>query len=330
MSPRSGPAAALFSLLVLVSGCGGGGAATPAPAPSPAPAPAPAAPKPAAADQAGQTDDPSDPPWLREIAPKRIVYSVPGMEQIAPRKKDIEYKQAGSEALTMDVWAPAKAGPRPAIVFIHGGPVPAGLRVPPKEWGVYLSYGQLAAASGFVGVTFNHRFHDYDRVGDALADVRDLVAYLRSHAGELGIDGERICLWAFSGGGSFLSAGLGPSAPPIRCLVSFYGRLDVQVQRAEFPASVSDETLRDASPVHHLASGKRIPPMLIGRAGKDAPEINATVDAFIAEARRRKAPLQVLEHPTGQHAFDILDDDDKTREIIAAAMRFVASHLERR
>jgi len=26
-----------------------------------------------------------------------------------------------------------------------------------KDWGVYVSYGQLAAATGFVGVTFNHR-----------------------------------------------------------------------------------------------------------------------------------------------------------------------------
>jgi dipeptidyl aminopeptidase/acylaminoacyl peptidase len=59
----------------------------------------------------------------------------------------------------MDVYRPREIGPDvrlPAIVFVPGGPIPRDM-LPPREWGFFISYGELAAASGFAGVTFNHR-----------------------------------------------------------------------------------------------------------------------------------------------------------------------------
>jgi acetyl esterase/lipase len=291
---------------------------------------APAAPvTPAAPAAAAATDvepERSDPEWLTGMLPLRIVYSVPGMDKLVA-KKDVVYKQAGALRLTMDVWSPAQAGPRPAIVFVHGGPIPGNLRTQPKDWGVYISYGQLAAASGFVGITFNHRLYGLDRVADAQADVVDLVAKIRADAAALGIDRDRICVWAFSGGGPLLSATFDGKLPGVRCAVSFYGILDRRPQRDETPASISDEVLQQLSPVWHMAAGHRVPPMLIARAGKDAPAINATVDDFVREAKAHNAPVQVIEHPTGRHAFDALDNDDRSREIIAAAMSFIAAQL---
>jgi acetyl esterase/lipase len=271
----------------------------------------------------------SDPDWLVEMLPRRIVYAVPGMAERSATK-DVVYKQAGASALTMDVWSPAQAGPRPAIVFVHGGPIPGDLRTQPKDWGVYVSYGQLAAASGFVGITFNHRLHGLDRIADAQADVVDLVGYLRANAARHGIDRDRVCLWAFSGGGTLLSAAFGDQLAGVRCLVSFYGLLDRRPERADIPASISDEALQQLSPVHHVAAGHRVPPMLIARAGKDAPQINATVDAFVREAKTRNAPVQVIEHPTGRHGFDTLDNDDRSRAVIAEAIQFITTQLDAR
>ena len=306
--------------MFVAAGCGGAAAREASP-----PATEPPAAR-AAADE-GEESDPN-PPWLRELAPRRILYSVPGMDAAVPRK-DIAYKQVDGAELTMDLWAPAGGGARrPVIVFIHGGPVPPKLAITPKDWGVFVSYGQLAAASGFAGVTFNHRLHSPGQFADSQQDVMDLIAYLRDHAGELGIDADRMCLWGFSGGGALLSAGMREGAPKVRCLVSYYGVLDRRPQRAEVPASITDQTLADLSPVHHVTAGRRIPPMLIARAGKDAPAINQTVDAFIREARTRKAPVQVIEHADGQHGFDILDDVPRTGEVIAETMRFVSAQLK--
>jgi acetyl esterase/lipase len=248
------------------------------------------------------------------------------MEHVTARR-DVAYKRSDTRALTMDVWSPKQAGPRPAIVFVHGGPVPSNLRTEPKDWGVYRSYGQLAAASGFVGITFNHRLYGLDQVTNAQADVVDLVRHLSAHAAEYGIDPDRICLWAFSGGGSLLSAAFGDQLPGVRCVVSFYGLLDRRQERAEIPPSITDEALQMLSPVYRVGAGHRFPPMLIARAGNDAPAINATVDELVRNAKARNALVQVIEHATGRHAFDILDDDDRSREVIVEALRFVASHL---
>jgi acetyl esterase/lipase len=266
-----------------------------------------------------------DPPWVAGAAAAKIVYAVPGMEQ-ATATKDVVYKRAAPYTLALDVWSPKQAAPRPAIVFVHGGPVPDNLRTEPKDWSIFQSYGQLAAASGFVGITFNHRLYGLDKIADAYADVIDLVQHVQANAAKYGVDPDRICLWAFSGGGALVAAAFGNRLPGVRCVVSFYGVLDRRPQRKAIPASISDATLQELSPVYRVAAGHPMPPMLIGRAGKDAPEINATVDDFVREAKARNAPVQVIEHPTGQHAFDVRDDDDRSREIIAEAVKFIALH----
>src|SRR5215510_3974670 len=71
-----------------------------------------------------------DPEWLRPRLPKRIVYAAPRMERIKTRK-DVVWKRVDGLELKLHVYA-APAGrpnkPLPAVVFIHGGPIPSNLR----------------------------------------------------------------------------------------------------------------------------------------------------------------------------------------------------------
>jgi len=88
---------------------------------------------------------------------KRIFFQVPGMAECA-RSRHI-YREEGGQPLTMDVYAPRAPTfdrPAPAVLFVHGGPIPPQI-TPPTEWGIFQSYGELMAACGFVGVTFDHR-----------------------------------------------------------------------------------------------------------------------------------------------------------------------------
>jgi dienelactone hydrolase len=124
-----------------------------------------------------------------------------------------------------------------------------------------------------------------------------------------------------------LSAAFDDQLPGVRCVVSFYGVLDRRPERADTPASISDDVLQQLSPVWHVTAGHRVPPMLIARAGQDAPAVNTTVDDFVRAANARGAPVQVIEHATGRHGFDVLDDDDRSREVITAAIRFVTEQL---
>jgi hypothetical protein len=51
------------------------------------------------------------------------------------------------------------------------------------------------------------------------------------------------------------------------------------------------------------------------------------VDRFIHEAIARNAALEIITHPGGQHGFDILDDDARSRAIIQRTLFFLKTHL---
>jgi len=269
---------------------------------------------------------PQDPPWLKEFAFKRIVYSVPEMTRVKVAKNQI-YKRASSEELKMDVYSLPGKQRRPAVIFIHGGRIPRNLLTTPKDWGAYVSLGQLVAASGFVGVTFNHRFYAWESLADSQSDVMDLISYVRDNAESLGVDKDRIILWALSAGGIFLSQPLQQSPPYIRSIVAYYSELDLQNQRKAAPASVTDETLREFSPVHHLGNKERnVPPIFIARAGLDDKELNDGIDRFVQLALSRNLTVEVVNHATGHHAFDIEDNNDRSREIIKRTIEFIKTH----
>ena len=194
--------------------------------------------------------------------------------------------------------------------------------------GAYVSYGQLAAASGFVGITFNHRFYGWDMkaLTDARSDVIDAIAYIRSNAERLGIDKDRICLWALSAGSLFLGPAITDAPAYIRCMVFYYAIMDLEPLRKERPA-ITDEVTREFSPRYRLAgASKAFAPIFIARAGRDEPGLNVAVDSFIQEAVSRKATLDFSNHAEGQHGFDVLDNNERTREIIKRTLEFIKAH----
>jgi dienelactone hydrolase len=282
---------------------------------------------PALTDKARKMPKPMPP--FEEMTRLRVVYTLPGMDT-ASVQRNVPYKMVGEPPapLGMDVYTPLamdKAERRPAVIFVHGGPVPLGPSV--KDWSVFVSWGQLAAASGFVGITFNHRFNSAQLAPEADKDVADLVAYVRKNAADLGVDRDRMAIWAFSGGGLFLARWVGEPPLFVRALVSYYAVLDIREPPSGQPDKLSSEVRAQLSAVARLATATRPVPLLIARAGQDNPFINGTVDAFVAEALKQNLPFELLNHPDGRHAFDILDDDTRSREIVARTLAFLKSNL---
>jgi acetyl esterase/lipase len=241
-------------------------------------------------------------------------------------ERGIVYRRDDGEDLLMDVYRSRDlaAGERlPAIVFVPGGPIPRGM-LPPREWGFFISYGELAAASGFAAVVVNHRLHALTDYITAQNDVTAAVAYVREHGGALGIDSDHIAVWAFSGGGPLLSEYIRERPPQIRCLLAFYAVLDLRalITPDADPARV-DHIVR-LSPAAHLAGAAL--PIFVARAGLDAM-VNGSLDGFVAEALSKNVPLELMNHPSGPHAFDVLDDDARSRQIIARALEFVRNHI---
>jgi acetyl esterase/lipase len=265
---------------------------------------------------------------FREIVMMPVVYKVPGMDQVKVQK-DLKYTNVDDPNLKMDVYIPpglASNARRPAVVFIHGG---AGAEYKPKDWGFYISWGKLIAASGMVGVTFTHRLgYPKPMLAQASSDVTDAINYIRKNADSLNIDKDRICLAAYSAGGPMLILAMRNAPEYVRCLVAFYAFMDVQ-QSDLHRANETPEMVKKFSPITYLAdSANKLPPIFIARAGRDEiPTMNDSIDRFIGEAIARNVNIDFSNHAEGVHGFDNQNDDERSREIIRRAIEFMKTHL---
>ena len=254
-----------------------------------------------------------------------LVYRVPNMDKVTVHS-NLLYKTAGGLPLHADVYLPQGTPSNaalPAIIFVLGDASPAVLRNA-KDWEFFHSYGRLAAASGFAGITFNHRSaENFTKLPEVRGDIEDLVRYVRTNAPALSVNKDKLCLWFFSGSGPHLSVGLGTNAAFVRCAVAYYPALAVppNVVNAAMAAEYSSiEQIKRHAP--------RVPPILLAKAGLDAPFLNRLIDSLRDQAKASNLPLEYLEHHKGRHAFDILDHDDTSREILRRTMSFIERHLQ--
>lgn len=265
-----------------------------------------------------------------DVTLKRVVYELPGMTEVTI-DRDIEYGNASQEPLTFDVYRPrveTHTAMAPAVVFVAGYPDPGlsammGCRF--KEMAGYVSWGQLVAATGLIGITYTNHHHPS-------ADLAALLRYLRDNTARLGINVGRLGLWACSGNvPTALPLLMGDSAFPIRAAVLSYGPLlDLD---GDSTVANGSAALGFANP----AAGRAVSdlnaelPLMIVRAGRDTlPGLNANIDRFVAAALARNLPLTLVNHATGQHAFDLLDDDDVSREVVRRMLAFLHFHLVER
>lgn len=70
--------------------------------------------------------------------------------------------------------------------------------------------------------------------------------------------------------------------------------------------------------------------VLVAKAGLDHPAFNTSIDSFIREASAKNVALDFMIHPSGQHAFDVLDDVARSHEIIKRTLEFTKTCLTQR
>jgi acetyl esterase/lipase len=249
------------------------------------------------------------------------VLSIPGMDEVIVRR-DLPFAAAdGGAALAMDLYlppAPRADGRRhPLTLFPFGFPKSRF----GKEMGTYTSWARLLAASGIAAAVHTYR--------NPVGDFDALVAHLREHGASLGIDATRLALWACSGNVPTALTILLRRAPGddlIRGAALNYGLmldLDGTTNVADAAAKLGFLPCAKTS-LDDLRSDL---PLLVTRAGKDAPAINHTIDGFVRLAIARNHPLTFINHATAPHAFDLFDDTEATREVIRQIVRFLTITL---
>ncbi|POX48088.1 alpha/beta hydrolase [Streptomyces sp. Ru71] len=216
----------------------------------------------------------------------------------------------------VDLYVPEGAdGPRPAVVFVHGGPLPPGALPTPREWPTLVGYARLAAAEGMVGVTLDHRLHDVADYARAAADVTAAVELVRA---DPRVDSDRVALWFFSGGGLLTAPWLAAPPPWLRCVAASYPIL------APLPGwGLTDARFQPVRAVPHAGAL----PLVLVRAGLETPVIAATVEEFVTAAEDCGAHLELVDVPRGHHGFETLDPPEEVRPALRHAMRSVVGRL---
>jgi hypothetical protein len=259
-----------------------------------------------------------------DITNKRVVYDVPGAEAVMVRR-DIEFRAADGGVLAMDLYDPGDSKTEAPAVIIVGGYADPGceriLGCKFKEMASSISWGRLIAASGIVAITYTNR--------EPAGDLDALLEHVRHNAAALGIDENRIGVWASSGNVPLaMSVLMGRGRESVKCAVLCYGyMLDLEGATAVGGAA---RTFGFVNP----CAGKSVDdlpphvPLFIARAGQDQmPGLNETLDRFVVRALSRDLPLTLINHTGAPHAFDLFHDSETSREIIRRILGFLQFHL---
>jgi hypothetical protein len=258
------------------------------------------------------------------ISKKRVIYTMPGVNDVVVRR-DHEYRSTDSGTLTMDLYYPPDAGTRtPAVVFVTGfSDVGAKkmLGCTLKEMGSYISWGELVAASGLVGLTYTNR--------EPATDVQAILDYVRQHATSLNLDGNNIALWSCSGNvPAALSMLMQHARQSVKCAVLCYPyTLDL-----EGSTGVADAARQwgfaNPSAGHSIDDLRHDIPMFIARAGQDQMAgLNEALDRFLAGTLACNMPVTFVNHSVAPHAFDLWHDSEMTRWCIKQILAFLRLYL---
>jgi dienelactone hydrolase len=251
---------------------------------------------------------------------------------------DREYRSVDGHAYPLDVYQPAAdtQTTRPAVVLVHGQAHPALLR-DAKSWPAQQRLARALAERGAVAVVPNlgstatgaapsQQFSNAALVAD---NVVAAVRHVQAHAVSLGVDRRRLALWVAAEGGLY---GLGPALGgelngAVRCAVAIHPLLSAERLAVARPA-LGAGLLERLRPAAQLRRHRRGPfPILIVRAGQDAPEVNQAIDDFVEVAERVEAPVSVVRHDGGHHAFDAVDATAETGAAFERAMTFLERYL---
>jgi acetyl esterase/lipase len=201
----------------------------------------------------------------------------------------VEIPGRGRRALRADIYAPDPLlSLRSAVILLHGGAWRFGSRA---DMG---PYANILSDLGFLAIAAEYRLLGEAAYPAQLHDVRDVIAWVRSHAGELGIDANKIAVEGFSAGGhlALIAAATAAERPEsaVAAVIACFAppRLDgpappgmPSLAEGLLGPAPSAEAIRAASPVHRIGAG--FPPtFLLGGMADFLVPPAATLELFHA------------------------------------------------
>ncbi len=209
--------------------------------------------------------------------------------------RDIPYAHASGHDLLLDLYVPAAGipeghGPRPVIVFFHGG----GWRVGSKAE-VEKKVASLVGETGYAVASVNYRLSQTARWPAPIIDGKSAVRWVRANARRYNIDPRRVGAMGFSAGGhiaamlgvaptgvaAFEDPGTNPGeSSRVQAVCDVSGPVDLNIPTTSIIGKLSvfgelggtaqskPDLVRQADPSLYVKAGD--PPFLIIQGEKDS------------------------------------------------------------
>ena len=213
------------------------------------------------------------PLWLASVGCANFCGSATVKDRYSVTRNIVYTPKDWPEQVLGDLYRPQIRGKSPAVLLIHGG----GWTGEDGRWQMNPIAIQLAKR-GYVVLNVTYRLAPRWRYPAPIEDLREAVKWMRQHAGENGIDPERIATFGYSAGG-YLAALIGlmeePENSNIRAIVAggapsdltFYPGGDLVPQFLGGTQRQIPQRFREASPVNYVTPHS--PPMFLYHGTKD-------------------------------------------------------------
>jgi hypothetical protein len=237
--------------------------------------------------------------------------------------RDLPYGSA-APLQRMDVYRPSGAHEAsvPAVILVTGYSDVGSRKMVGcslKEMASYIGWARLIASAGMIAIAYETE--------EPVRDTKALFAHIESHSASVGIDPSRLGVWSCSGNVPNALAVL--QTENVACAALCYGYMLDEDGFDEVAKAAAQFGFATGAPAPTLDALRDVA-MLVVRAGRDeTPGLNASLDRYVARALAENAYVSVLNQPDGQHAFDLLDDTDRSRSAIRQILGFLSTHLHR-
>jgi dienelactone hydrolase len=227
-----------------------------------------------------------------------LVYDSPKMYKVVVETVQYPSLSDQSNLLPMDIFYPSDqqtAELLPAVILVNGFPNSG--KYKGRTLDLFQSWGRLVASSGLIAVSFDSQ---------SASDLDAVVEYIRQKGADIGIDGNKIGLWASASSASLASAyAFQEGREYLKFIVLYYPWIktpDNYLREEQNAACFTIGCLGAQLPdVEQLRSDL---PVLIVRCGRDTPDNIAVIDHFTQLATEAGVPLTLVNFDEGHHSFD--------------------------
>ncbi len=225
------------------------------------------------------------------------------------RERNLSYGVAGRENL-LDLYRPRRRdGDGAVLIFMHGGGYHGGGKS--RESRALIS---RLTRRGWTCVSANYRLRPEAGFTEHLVDMKRVIAWVRDHGHEYGLDPAKVFVAGSSAGGHLAAlAALNPNDPEFQpefgdadtsiagaiCLSGYFGAYYGSRDDPEGPAT---------SPFDYVDGGP--PPFFVAHGGLDSQVPVERARGFAAALKRASTgpgdgPVIYAELPGGHHSFDL-------------------------